>query len=93
MQNWVQNWAKFWDNLGTAGLQVWTCIKAPNMSWARFWAKFWNEKLSVELPPRNAPRDGSGVRAGIASRRITGATGAREAATMDRMRKIVASRV
>ena len=33
---WAQNWAKFWDNFSTMTLQVLTCIKTQNMTWARF---------------------------------------------------------
>ena len=37
-QNWAPIWATFWAKFSTRALQDKTCLKTPNMAWARFWA-------------------------------------------------------
>ena len=37
-KSWARNWAAFWAKFSTRALVVETCLKTPNMTWARNWA-------------------------------------------------------
>ena len=46
--NWAPNWAAIWAKFSTRALEVETCLKTPNMTWAQNWAR---TRMSIESPP------------------------------------------